>query len=147
METTWCADHCNENEEFYCFSQSNSFASVKKCGKEPEKQQRKQQCAELIQWNFLKNLFCFHQNFCLRNGTVNDKVDGKEVMWVEIKIKNTRSSSTQAQLSKSRECHWRGRQNGLICLICMINECAGHSYKTIHYKLRRHLKTRISLKT
>ena len=34
----WCAGHCYENKDFYCSSQSKSFACVKECEKKPEKQ-------------------------------------------------------------------------------------------------------------
>ena len=34
---SWCADHCDENKDFHCFSQSDSFACFKECRIEPEK--------------------------------------------------------------------------------------------------------------
>ena len=64
-----CADHYNENKDLYCFSQSNSFACIKECGKELEKQQIKQKRPSFDKGDFPQNLFCFHCNFCLRNGT------------------------------------------------------------------------------
>ena len=66
---TWCIDHCHENKEFYCSWQSDSFACVKEYGNEPEKKQRKQLRPQLNVWNILRNSFCFHRNFCLRNRT------------------------------------------------------------------------------
>ena len=66
---SWCADHCNQNKHFYCFSQSKNFACVKECGKNLKNNSEDNSVRNLIRGIFPQNLFCFHRNFGLRNVT------------------------------------------------------------------------------
>ena len=57
----WCAEYCNENKDFYYFSQSKRFACVKECGKKPKNNNSPQ----FNKGDFPQNLFRFQRNFCL----------------------------------------------------------------------------------
>ena len=59
----WWADHCNENKDFYCFSQSKSFACVKEYRKNLKNNSGNNSVRNLIRGNFPKNLFCFRLLF------------------------------------------------------------------------------------